>query len=169
MIEPEFLASLRQRHRAESVLVLVQLEQLAPGWWLTLQELAEQISTDRATLNRSICKLEKLNLLRRSTISNRGGTWIWWVKKFKDDKPDLNQEPSWLVKDVKTGTYHRISIDKRWEWGSQRSIPRQTMRSFLAGNQGLMRDRWRLVSTPIDQNTLKIELPKDSAMLDSNR
>lgn len=31
VIEPEFLAALRRRHRSEPVLLMVQLEQLCPG------------------------------------------------------------------------------------------------------------------------------------------
>ncbi len=150
MIQAEFLARLRQQHRAEMVLVLVQLEQLAPGWWLTLQQLAEQLGTDRATLNRSICKLEKLGFLRRSTISNTGGTWIWWVQKSAEDEPRPEEEPAWVLKHVKSRVHYRVPISQRWDWAEQRQIPRQTMSSFLAGNQLVMRKQWKLVATPLD-------------------
>jgi hypothetical protein len=150
MIAPDFLAALRRRHRAELVLVLVQLEQLSPGWWLTLQELAEQLGTDRATLNRSIRKLEDLDLLRRSTISNCGGTWIWWVKTDAQQQPQPDDEPAWVVKDVRTRIRYRIPIAERWEWAERRDIPRQTMRNFLAGGQLVLREQWQLVATPLD-------------------
>ncbi|MEN9489729.1 MAG: hypothetical protein RJA63_178 [Pseudomonadota bacterium] len=150
MIEPEFLASLRRRHRAELVLVLVQLEQLAPGWWLTLQELADQLGTDRATLNRSIRKLEDLGLLRRASISNCGGTWIWWAQRSEDDAPRPEDEPAWVLRDVKRRLQQRVTISERWEWARREGIPRQTMRSFLAGHQRVLRERWELVATPLD-------------------
>ena len=150
MIEPEFLASLRRRHRAELVLVLVQLEQLAPGWWLTLQELADQLGTDRATLNRSIRKLEDLGLLRRASISNGGGTWIWWVQRDEADAPRPEDEPAWVLRDVKRRLQQRVTISERWEWARREGIPRQTMRSFLAGHQRVLRERWELVATPLD-------------------
>ncbi len=150
MIAPDFLAALRRQHRAELVLVLVQLEQLSPGWWLTLQELAEQLGTDRATLNRSIRKLEDLDLLRRSTISNCGGTWIWWVKTDVGKQPQPEDEPAWVVKDVRTRIRTRIPIAERWEWAERRDIPRQTMRGFLAGEQLVLREQWQLVATPLD-------------------
>lgn len=151
MIEPEFLASLRRRHRAELVLVMVQLEQVCPGCWLTLQELADQLGTDRASLNRSVRKLEDLGLLRRTTVSNYGGTWIWWVARREGDKPLPEAEPAWVVRYVTDRGLHRIPVSQRWEWGERRGIPRGTLRSFLAGNQRLLRDRWQLVSTPFDE------------------
>jgi hypothetical protein len=150
VIDSAFLASLRRRHRAELVLVLVQLEQLAPGWWLTLQELAEQLGTDRATLNRSIRKLEDLGLLQRASISNSGGTWIWWVKKAEGDEPRPEDEPAWVLRDLSRQVHQRVPISKRWAWAQRHGIPRQTMRSFLAGNYRVLRERWELVATPMD-------------------
>lgn len=149
MIDPAFLASLRRRHRAELVLVLVQLEQVVPGWWLTLAELAEQLGTDRATLNRSVRKLEDLGLLRRVSLSN-GGTWIWWAAKDEGDEPRPEDEPAWVVKEISCRTHHRVTIGDRWEWARRRGIPKQTMRNFLSGGQLVMRERWELVSTPMD-------------------
>ncbi len=154
MIEPAFLASLRRRHRAELVLVMVQLEQLAPGWWLTLHDLAEQLGTDRATLNRSIRKLEDLGLLRRASISNSGGTWIWWVQRTEGDQPRPEDEPAWMLRDLSRKRPVRIPISERWAWAQRQGIPRQTMRSFLAGHQRVLRERWELVATPMDCEAL---------------
>ncbi len=154
MIEPAFLASLRRRHRAELVLVLVQLEQLAPGWWLTLHDLAEQLGTDRATLNRSIRKLENLGLLRRASISNSGGTWIWWVQRTEGDQPRPEDEPAWMLRDLSRKRPVRIPVSGRWAWAQRQGIPRQTMRSFLAGHQRVLRERWELVATPMDCEAL---------------
>jgi hypothetical protein len=117
---------------------------------LTLQELAEQLGTDRATLNRSIRKLEDLDLLRRSTISNSGGTWIWWVKTDVGQQPQPEDEPAWVVKDVRTRIRTRIPIAERWEWARRHQIPRPTMRNFLAGQQLVLREQWQLVATPLD-------------------
>jgi hypothetical protein len=154
VIEPAFLASLRRRHRAELVLVMVQLEQLAPGWWLTLHDLAEQLGTDRATLNRSIRKLEDLGLLRRASISNSGGTWIWWVQRTEGDQPRPEDEPAWMLRDLSRKRPVRIPISERWAWAQRQGIPRQTMRSFLAGHQRVLRERWELVATPMDCEAL---------------
>ena len=155
MIAPEFLAALRRRHRAELVLVLVQLEQLAPGWWLTLQDLADQLGTDRATLNRSVRRLEDLGLLRRASISNTGGTWIWWVQRSATDQPRPEDEPAWLLADsARKGRRERVTISRRWQWAAEHGIPRPTMQSFLGGHQQTLRGRWRIVGTPMDRYSL---------------
>jgi hypothetical protein len=150
VIEPAYLASVRSQLRAELVLVLVQLEQVCPGWWLSLTELAEQLGTDRATLNRSVSKLESLGLLRRTSLGNGGGTWIWWVKRSPDDAPRSEAEPAWVIRHVTTRTYSRIPISNPYGWAARHEIPKQTMRSFLAGNQLVLRNQWQLVATPMD-------------------
>jgi hypothetical protein len=149
-MDPAYLATIRRQYRCELVLTLIQLEQLCPGWWLSMIELAEDLGTDRASLNRSISKLEALGLLRRASHGNGGGTWIWWVKTSPEDLPDPKAEPAWVVRDIRDRNRYRIPISDPYSWGQRRKIPRQTMRSFLAGGQLLMRGRWELVQTPMD-------------------
>lgn len=132
------------------VLVLVQLEQIAPGWWEQLAELAELLGTDRATLNRSLRHLQTRGLIRYTALSNRSGTWIWWVARHQGDAPRPEDEPAWVVRDSSRKMLSRIPLTRRWEWAEQRSIPKGTMTSFLYGYQRLLRNRWELVSTPLD-------------------
>lgn len=151
MINPAFLASLRRRHRAELVLVLVQLEQIVPGWWPDLHELAVQLGTDRATLNRSIRKLEVIGLIRRASFSNKGGTWIWWAARSADDVPRPGDEPAWVARDLKRDwARERITVSGRWAWAAKHGIPRGTMTSWLCGYQRVLRGRWELVGSPLD-------------------
>lgn len=150
MINPTYLAALRHRYRSELLLVMVQLEQVCPGWWSSLEELAEQLGTDRATLNRSISKLERLNMVRRASNSNSGGTWLWWVKRSEDDQPRPEDEPAWVVRHIGCKTLERIPMSQRWQWAERRGVPRNTMRSFLVGGQTVLRGRWKLVATPHD-------------------
>ena len=152
MIEPEYLAALRRRHRVELVLTMVQLAQRTPGWWLSLSELADELGTDRASLNKTLIKLEKLDLLRRWSISNTGGTLIWWVKQSEHDAPSPKDEPAWVLRNIRLAhsQLYRVTVADRWDWAKRRKIPRGTMRSFLAGHQRVMRGRWELVSTPMD-------------------
>lgn len=150
MIDPAFLASLRHQHRAEMVLCLVQLEQITPGWWQDLAQLADLLGTDRATLNRSLSHLERRDLIRRTSHGNSGGTWIWWVKRHAADKPDPLDEPHWRVRDIISDWTIRIPVSQRWRWPDRHGIPRATWRSFLCGHQKTLRGRWRLMSTPLD-------------------
>jgi hypothetical protein len=152
MIEPSHLAALRRRHRAELVLVLVQLEQLCPGTWDSLSDLAEQLGTDRATLNRSISQLRRLGLIGCVSRSNSGGTWLWWVSRYAGDAPPPEAEPAWVLC---TDQYHytRIPLTRQREWAARRGIPYPTLRSFLAGHQRVLRGTWRLAATPFDTVT----------------
>ena len=150
MIHPTYLSTLRRQHRCELVLTLVQLEQIFPGWWLSMTELAEELGTDRASLNRSISKLEALGLLRRTSLGNGGGTWIWWVRTSPEDAPQPDAEPAWVVRNIRDRNRYRIPISDPYSWAQRRGIPRQTMRSFLGGHQLVMRNQWQLVSTPTD-------------------
>ncbi len=150
MIEAEFLASLRRRHRVELVLTLVQLEQLCPGWWADLSELAEQLGTDRASLNTTLTKLERLGLLRRSRIGNTGGNWVWWVKRHEGDEPRAGDEPGWSLRDVQVGHTIKVPITARWEWAAKRGINKNTFSAFLNGGQQVLHGRWRIASTPWD-------------------
>ena len=151
MIHPPYLAALRHRYRAELVLVLVQLDQVCPGWWGSIEELAEQLGTDRATLNRSLRKLERLEMVRRASNSNSGGTWLWWVKRSENDQPRPEDEPAWTVRHLSNRTLERIPMSQRWQWAAHRGVPRNTMRSFLTGGQTTLRGRWQLVATPYDR------------------
>ena len=150
VIAPEFLAQLRQQHRAEMVLVLVQLEQVCPGWWESLTDLAEQLGTDRATLNRSLRQLEDLGLIRRCSISNRSGTWIWWVKRYQRDYPRPGTEPAWRLQCQQTGTVTTIQVQQRREWATEHNVPLSTLIGFLHGRQHVLLRRWQVISTPWD-------------------
>jgi hypothetical protein len=55
-----------------------------------------------------------------------------------------------VLRDVKRRLQQRVTISERWEWARREGIPRQTMRSFLAGHQRVLRERWELVATPLD-------------------
>ena len=149
MIAPEYLAALRRQYRSELVLALVQLEQVVPGWWLTIEELAQLLGTDRSTLNRSIRKLERLGLIRRASYSNCGGTWIWWVQRSATDQPAPDAEPAWVARDTKRRLLERIPISSRWQWAAKRGIPRGTMSGWLYGYQRLLRNRWEIVESPL--------------------
>jgi DNA-binding HxlR family transcriptional regulator len=149
MIDPDYLAALRRQHRPEMVLLLVQLEQVAPGWWQDLETLAEQLGRDRSTLNRSLRKLERIGLIRRASYSNCGGTWIWWVQRSATDQPAPDAEPAWVAHDVKRRLTERIPISSRWQWAAKRDIPRGTMSSWLYGRMRLLRNRWEIVESPL--------------------
>lgn len=151
MIDPQYLAALRRQLRPELVITILQLRQVCPAWWADLSEMAEQLGTDRASLNRSITKLERLGLLKRSTIGNTGGTWVWWVKGGEHDQPRPGDEPGWQLSDTSRGRSEKVTIGQRWAWADRRGINRHTMRSFLNGHQLILAREWKLTGNPWDE------------------
>lgn len=149
MIQQSFLASLRHRQRAELVLLLVQLEQVCPGWWESLGDLAEQLGTDRQTLNRGLRKLERAGLIRRNSVC-RSGTWIWWVKRHENDEPHPNDEPAWVLRMLTSSHTARVTLSNRRQWAKSRNIPFPTLLGFLYGRQTVLRGQWRVVASPFD-------------------
>jgi DNA-binding transcriptional ArsR family regulator len=154
MIDPAYLAALRHQVRCELLLTMVQLEQLCPGWWADLSELAQQLGTDRASLNRSLTKLESMGLIRRERISNTGGNWVWWVKRCETDQPRAEAEPAWKLRDLQLQKTIRVPIRSRWRWAERQGIPRSTMRSFLGGHQRVTQGRWQVVGSPWDDELI---------------
>jgi predicted transcriptional regulator len=151
VIDPTYLATIRQQLRAELVITLVQLEQLAPMWWPSQDEMAQQLGTTRRTLTTNLQRLESQGLIKRLAIGKSGGTWIWWVKRCPAHKPQAQDEPAWILRDVHTRVRQRVTISKRWEWASQHEIPKPTMQSFLGGHQLTLRRRWQVVGSPWDE------------------
>lgn len=150
MIQPAYLAKLRYQLRAELVITLVQLEQLVPGWWCSLSDLAEQLGTDRASLNRSISKLSALGLLRRVSRGNSGGTWIWWVQRDFEDQPSDLEAPRWRLRDVAGGRGGlEVILGQERAFAEAKGIPLATVRAFLAGHRPLLAKRWKLLSSPL--------------------
>ena len=150
MIQPAYLGQLRRELRAELVITLVQIEQLVPGWWCSVSDLAEQLGTDRASLNRNLSKLAALGLLRRVSRSNGGGTWIWWVKRDVDDQPSDLEAPRWRLRDVAGGRRSlEVILGQERAFAAAKGIPLATVRGFLAGHRPLLAKRWKLLSSPL--------------------
>jgi hypothetical protein len=160
VIQSAFLAQLRRELRAELVILLVQIEQLVPNWWPTLTDLAEQLGTDRATLNRGLAQLERRGLLRRVTRSNCGGTWIWWVKRSADAQPDDTSAPRWILGEVTCGRRREIIVGQERAFAASYGLSHHTVRGFLAGHQPVLAKRWRLISSPL---LLEAEAPPGPA------
>lgn len=159
MIAPAYLSHLRRELRAELAMTMVQIEQLTPGWWATITDLAEQLGTERATLNRTLTKLTALGLLRRVTRGNGGGTWIWWVKRSADDQPSDREAPRWVLRDVACDRSLVVIIGQERRFAAAKGIPYHTVRNFLAGHRPLLAKRWKLLSSPLLIDESEIERP----------
>jgi hypothetical protein len=148
MIEPEFLADLRRRFYAPQLLLLVQLEQLTPGYWLTQAELAEQLGITPETLRKSMAWLRDRDLLR-FTCTMRG-TWVWWVARREGDRPDPSLEPCWLFRNRIGRQVLRVPMSGVSAWAERHGLHQETVKHWLMGTTRLLDGRWELAGTPMD-------------------
>lgn len=148
MIEPTFLADLRRQYNPQDLLLLVQLEQLAPAWWPDQDEMAEQLGTIRSTLCRSLKRLEARGLIRR--YCSKGGTHVWWVRRSADEQPDEGAAPAWRLHDLHRRRCVRVVLGREREWCERWEIPFRTLQSLLYGRMKVLRGRWELAGNPWD-------------------
>lgn len=130
-------------------MTLVQIEQLVPNWWSSLDDLAEQLEMVPDTLHRCIGKLEQRGLLRRVSRSGGGGTWIWWVKRSENEQPDDTHAPRWVLRELIGGRRRDILLGQERAFAVAQGIPYNTVRSFLGGHRKVLAKRWRLASSPL--------------------
>ncbi len=148
MIDPNFLASLRQQYYASQLLLLVQLEQVTPGYWLTQRELADQLNINVETLRGTMRWLQDRDLVRYTCTMR--GTWVWWVARKQGEKPDLSQEPCWRIRNVRQRATERVPMSAASAWAEKRGIHRETFKHWLMGTTRLLDGRWELAGTPMD-------------------
>lgn len=130
-------------------MTLLQIEQLVPHWWPTITDLAEQLGTERSTLNHCLSTLDRRGLLRRVSRGNNGGTWIWWVKRSADEMPDDSRAPCWILQDLKTRSRRKIIVGQERAFAEAQGVSSWTMRRFLTGSQPVLAQRWQLVRSPL--------------------
>lgn len=150
MIQPEYLAFLRERHNAADILFLVQLEQIVPGWWSNIEQLGSQLGVHPHTAGQALRRLKKRELIA-VTNYGRGGSFVWWVKKSAKDKPDQRLAPSWKIKDISTGKVEDVFIHQRQMWAERNGLYYPSFRMFLYGYRKILAKKFVLLSTPIDK------------------
>lgn len=149
MIDPDYLSFLRGKYQAQDLLLMVQLEQIVPGWWQNQKELAQQLGLEPHATGQAIRRLKKRGLIE-VTPYGKGGTFIWWVKKSARDKPSQSQAPSWEIKNILTNKIERVTIHERRSWAERNGLNYNSFRIFLYGYRKIMAGKFQLVSTPID-------------------
>ena len=151
MIDPKFLSLLRQKHRCEPLLIMVQLEQLCPNWWMTQKELSGELGLKcTKTLNLNLKLLQKAGLIRYTSVCSNFGTWLWWVKRSERDRPDESAAPHWKVYDRNRRMYEQIMVGESEQWAKRRGYNYLTVRSFLSGKQKLLDGRWQMLYGPYE-------------------
>jgi hypothetical protein len=154
MIDPTFLASLRRQYNAQDLLLLVQLEQVAPTWWPNQEEMADQFGTERSVIYKSLMRLEGRGLIAKH--ASKRGTHVWWVRRHKNDKPDKRNAPAWVLRDMqsKWKTLIRVPVDLERAWCQKEGILFRTFQKLTYGKTSLLAGRWELAGHPWDYERL---------------
>jgi hypothetical protein len=150
MIHPSYLATLRCRMRAEILVTMIQLEQLTPGWWETSDLLAAELGLCKRTMHENLRVLSRAGLVAHFMQRRSSHTWLWWVKRSPDDSPDPAQIPVYVLRSLTSHRHDRIPVNAVHQWAETRGLCYETVRKFLAGDQRILRNRWQLISTPLD-------------------
>jgi hypothetical protein len=148
-IQPALLTAQRGQLSSEALRVWLRLDRVVPGWWASLTELAAEIQIHRSSLVRGLAELETAGLVRRDGRTNMG-LWVWWVKRWQGERPDLSQRPVWLIRDRVSVRRNlvRVPVGELNAWGEQRGVPRKTVNSWMGGRQRWLRHRWEIVASP---------------------
>jgi hypothetical protein len=150
MIDADYLSFLRSKYNCQDLLLMVQLEQITPGWWPNQPELAKQLGMEPHTASQALLRLRKRGLVEAITYG-KGGTFIWWVKRSAGEKPKPSEMPSWTVKNILTGKTEKVTILDRQGWAERNGLHYDSFRLFLNGYRKIMDKRFQVVSTPIDE------------------
>jgi hypothetical protein len=150
MIEPDYLSFLRGKYQSQDLLLMVQLEQIVPGWWPSQPELAQQLGLEPHATGQALRRLSKRGLIEMITYG-KGGTFIWWVKRSARDKPRPSDTPSWMIRNIHTGKVEQVTIYDRQSWAERNGLNYNSFRMFLYGYRKIMAGTFKLVATPIDK------------------
>ena len=150
MLCPDYLSFLRGKYNAQDLLLLVQLEQIVPGWWQNQKELAKQLGTEPHATAQALRRLKARGLVE-VVAYGKGGSFIWWVKKSARDRPVLSDAPSWVIKNIETGKKEEVFVHERRSWAERNGLNYDSFRLFLYGYRKVMAGKFQLVSTPIDK------------------
>ena len=145
-----WLADLRRSHRSETVLTLLQLQELGPGLYTT-QDLVEHLGVQSSSTNLSLARLKGAGLLRYEGWCKKGRL-IWWVASWDDRTPDpATQYPRWVLR-ANAAKEAEVLLGKEREAARKLCVDPKTLGNFLSGRYGDCRllGEWMIKTNPIE-------------------
>lgn len=150
--DPDYITHLREQHGCFDVLNLLNLSAIGPGWYL-LTDIAERFATHRSNINTSMLRLRKRGLIDYVSYG-AGGTFLWFIKDSIDAKPDRQQYPHWLLRDLESDTKRpariRVNVGEVNDFAKRVQVHPGTARNFLSGRYKRLLDRYEVISSPFD-------------------
>ncbi len=145
-----WLASLRRSHRPETILTLLQLQELGPGLYST-RTLNEPLGVQTNSTNVALGRLKRAGLLCYEAWGNKGRL-IWWVADWNDRVPDREkQHPRWVLR-ASGGREAEVLLGSQREVAQRLNIDHKTLTNFLGrryDNNRLL-GKWSIKTDPIE-------------------
>jgi hypothetical protein len=144
-----WIADLRQRHRPETVLTLLQLQALGPGLY-TSKELLELLGISESSIQQSFARLQCTGLLRYEGWPKKGRL-IWWVADWDNMQPDpATQFPRWVLR-ANAVRQVEVLLGKEREAADRLRVNWKSLSNFLSRRTGCYRllGEWSIELDPV--------------------
>jgi hypothetical protein len=144
-----WIADLRQRHRPETVLTLLQLQALGPGLY-TSKELLELLGMSESSIQQSFARLQCTGLLRYEGWPKKGRL-IWWVADWDNMQPDpATQFPRWVLR-ANAVRQVEVLLGKEREAADRLRVNWKSLSNFLSRRTGCYRllGEWSIELDPV--------------------
>jgi hypothetical protein len=145
-----WLADLRRSHRSETVLTLLQLQELGPGLYTT-QDLVEHLGVQSSSTNLSLARLKDAGLLRYEGWCKKGRL-IWWIADCDAPAPDpATRYPRWVLR-ANAAKEAEVLLGEEREAARKLCVHPKTLSNFLSGRYGDCRllGEWMIKTNPIE-------------------
>ena len=145
-----WLADLRRSHRSETILTLLQLQELGPGLYTT-QDLMELLGVQSSSTGLALARLKCAGLLQYEGWCKKGRL-IWWIADWDDTKPSpAKQYPRWVLR-ANAAKEAEVMLGKEREAAQKLRVHPKTLSNFLSGRYGDCRllGEWKIKTTPVD-------------------
>lgn len=145
-----WLADLRRSHRSETILTLLQLQELGPGLYTT-SDLVGLLGVQSSSTNLSLARLKSAGLLQYEGWGKKGRL-IWWIADHDNTKPDpATQYPRWVLR-ANAAKEAEVVLGREREAAQKLCVHPRTLSNFLGGRYGDNRllGEWSIKTNPIE-------------------
>lgn len=145
----EWIADLRRRHRPETLLTLLQLQELGPGLYSST-DLVGLLGIQTSSINLSLARLKCSGLIRYEGWLKKGRL-VWWVANWDAQEFDHQAMfPRWVLQANAVRTME-VLLGKERETARKLGVNYKSFSNFLGGGYGSARllGEWSVKLNPI--------------------
>ena len=143
-----WIAELRRKHRPETVLTLLQLQELGPGLYTTKQ-LVDLLGLQSSSINLALGRLKCSDLLRFEGWPKKGRL-IWWIADHDDIIPRTERFPRWVLR-ANAAKEAEVLLGKEREAAEKLCVHWKSLSNFLSGRykEHRLLGQWDIKFNPV--------------------